>query len=81
MSNVVEIVFDALPCSCAVKKGYSFRSIHAAVAAARDGDQIMLKKGIHNGLGCGSGQLVSLPSAYAVMLWIDSSMHEMQVIA
>ncbi|BDA45677.1 probable UPF0225 protein Spro_2712 at N-terminal half [Coccomyxa sp. Obi] len=30
---------------------FSFRSLHAAVAAARDGDQILLKRGIHNGLG------------------------------
>ncbi|EIE22744.1 hypothetical protein COCSUDRAFT_16318 [Coccomyxa subellipsoidea C-169] len=34
-----------------MRKGLSFRSLHAAVAAARDGDQILLKKGIHNGLG------------------------------
>ena len=36
----------------AVGRGLSFRSLHAAVAAARDGDIITLRKGIHNGLGC-----------------------------
>ena len=36
---------------CAVKRGQSFRSLHAAVAAARDGDIITLRKGTHNGLG------------------------------
>ncbi|CAL8470738.1 g10280 [Coccomyxa elongata] len=30
---------------------FRFRSLRAAVAAARDGDQILLKRGIHNGLG------------------------------
>lgn len=45
---------------CAVRK-FSFRSLHAAVAAARDGDQILLKRGIHNGLGCGSAACTSVP--------------------
>ena len=36
---------------CAAKRGTSFRSVHAAMAAARDGDHIILRKGIHNGLG------------------------------
>ena len=31
----------------------SFRSIKEAVAAARDGDRIILRRGIHNGMGCG----------------------------
>ena len=35
----------------AVRRGFSFRSVHAAMKAARDGDQIILRKGIHNGLG------------------------------
>ncbi len=33
------------------RRGTSFRSVHAAMAAARDGDHIILRKGIHNGLG------------------------------
>ncbi len=36
---------------CAVRRGNSFRSVHAAMREARDGDQIILRKGIHNGLG------------------------------
>lgn len=30
----------------------SFRSIKEAVAAARDGDRILLRRGVHNGMGC-----------------------------
>ncbi|CAK0782952.1 hypothetical protein CVIRNUC_006147 [Coccomyxa viridis] len=33
------------------RRGTSFRSVHAAMTAARDGDHIILRKGIHNGLG------------------------------
>ncbi len=36
----------------AVRQRTSFRSVKQAVAAARDGDQILLLAGIHNGMGC-----------------------------
>ena len=35
----------------AVRQRVSFRSVKEAVEAARDGDQILLLRGIHNGLG------------------------------
>ncbi len=43
-------VLTAVACR-AVRRGNSFRSLHAAMKEARDGDQIILRKGIHNGLG------------------------------
>jgi hypothetical protein len=36
----------------AVRQRVSFRSVREAVEAARDGDQILLLRGIHNGMGC-----------------------------
>ena len=35
----------------AARQRVSFRSIKEAVEAARDGDQILLLRGIHNGMG------------------------------
>lgn len=39
------------PFLLAARQRVSFRSVKEAVAAARDGDQILLLAGIHNGMG------------------------------
>ena len=49
--NIKKNIPYTIMCS-AVRRGNSFRSVHAAMKEARDGDQIILRKGIHNGLGC-----------------------------
>ena len=40
------------PGGALARRRTSFRSLREAAAAARDGDRILLRRGVHNGMGC-----------------------------
>lgn len=49
------VAWDFRRTAAAAARRTSFRCVREAVVAARDGDRILLRRGVHNGMGCVEG--------------------------